>query len=111
MSEERRQHSTLTLQQAVVELEHLIQAHYPGTVFAVGSGGDDPDGTYITATVDLEDPDEVLDLVIERLLWLQVEERLPVYIIPIRAPERVAELRRQQHRGQRVIAPHAPLHS
>jgi hypothetical protein len=93
MRHERVHTSELARQQAVDELQELIQTHYPGTTFEIGPGGDDPDGTYITAIVDLDDPDEVMDLVIDRLLSLQVEERLPVYVIPVRTPERVSAVR------------------
>jgi hypothetical protein len=49
---------------------------------------------HLTTIVDLDDPDEVLDLVINRMMELQVEDKLPVYVIPVRTPERVAALRR-----------------
>lgn len=96
MSYERMDATESARQQAVDELQSLIQAYYPSVVFEVGPGGDDPDGTYITAIVDVDDPDEVMDLVIDRLLTFQVEERLPIQVVPIRTPERVAELRRQR---------------
>lgn len=101
MTHERRNDYEVTRQQAVDELQQLIQVTYPDTVFEVGSGGDDPGGTYITAIVNLDDPDEVMDLVIDRLLQLQVDESVPVYIIPVRTPERVAEMRH--------LAGHFPL--
>lgn len=39
-------------QQAAVEFQQLIQERYPDTVFAVGSGGDDPDLSYISYMCD-----------------------------------------------------------
>jgi hypothetical protein len=51
--------------------------------------GEDPDGTYIRTTVDIDDPEIVLDCVVDRLLELQIDEGLPVHVIPIRTPERV----------------------
>ena len=103
MSHEQINPAGSARQQAVVELQQLIQARYPDAVFEVGPGGDDPEGTSITAIVDLDDPDEVMDLVIERLLTFQIEELLPIQIVPIRTPERVAALE-QQRAGQ----PHLP---
>jgi len=88
----------LPRQQAVAELTGLIKRRYPTASFAIGPGEDDPCGTHITATVDLDDPDEVTDLVIERELEYQIELGVPVYVIPIRTPERVAKLRREQAR-------------
>ena len=103
MSHEQINPAGSARQQAVVELQQLIQARYPDAVFEVGPGGDDPEGTYITAIVDLDDPDEVMDLVIERLLTFQIEERLPIQVVPIRTPERVAALEQQ-----RASRPHLP---
>jgi hypothetical protein len=80
---------------AVDELTQLITSHYPDAQIDV-SEGDDPDGVYLTATVNLDDPDEVTDLVINRTMALQVEEQLPVYVVPIRPISRVMENRRRR---------------
>jgi len=63
--------------------ERRIRERYPDATFAV-SMGDDPDGIYLMATVDLEDTGEVLDAIMDRLLEVQIDEALPVYVIPIR---------------------------
>lgn len=73
---------------ALCELEALIGAHYPSATFAT-SEGDDPQGTYLLATVDVDDTDEVVDVFIERLMHLQIEDGLAVYVIPIRPLERI----------------------
>jgi hypothetical protein len=95
MSGEQVSGTSPTIEQAVSELQHLIKTTYPDVTFEVGPGGDDPDGTYIIATVDLDDPDEVTDLVIDRVVAFQVDHRLPVHVVPVRTPERVAQLQRQ----------------
>jgi hypothetical protein len=74
---------------ALSELQTIIRARYPSALFAV-SHGEDPAGVYLTATVDVEDTDMIVDLVIDRLLTIQIEESLPVYVIPIRPPARTA---------------------
>lgn len=79
-------------QRAVEELQGLIQEHYPAATFAVQRGEDDPAAIHLLATVDLDDTDAVLDLVIERMMAFQIEEQLPVYVIPIRPVERVHAL-------------------
>lgn len=76
--------------QAVDELSVLIATRYPTTTFTVRRGIDDPEATYLVATVDVDDPDEVLDLVVERLLTLQVDEGIPVYVLPVHTPARVS---------------------
>ena len=110
MTHERQPASDRALEQAVAELQQLIATHYPGTTFAVGPGGDDPDGTYLTATVDLDDPDEVMDLVIERVLSLQIEDGLPIHVVPVRTPERVARLQHHRVSRQHLITPPTALH-
>ncbi len=98
MSKEKEYVQTLSpkRQQAVAELTGMIRQQYPNTTFAIGPGEDDPRGTYITATVDVDDPDVVTDLTLDRELALQIDQRLPVYVIPIRTPQRTAAARHQQ---------------
>ena len=80
---------------AVAELRDTIQARYPDASFAVYRGlGGDAEGIYLETTVDLEDTDEVIDLVIDRLVDLQVEEGLPIRVLPVRPPERTAAMLR-----------------
>jgi hypothetical protein len=89
---------------AIQELTALVAQRYPGTSFVVSPGQDDPEATHIIAAVDVADPDEVVDLVIDRMLTLQIEEGIPVHVIPIRTPERVAALLRKQHHLERSEA-------
>jgi hypothetical protein len=73
---------------AIVELQRLIKQQHPSATFDV-TLGEDPDRTYVWTNVDTDDPDMVLDCVVDRLLELQIDEGLPIYVIPIRTPERV----------------------
>jgi hypothetical protein len=83
-------------QSALSELQELIRVHYPSATFVV-SEGDDPEGVYLSAVVDLDDPDEVMDVVVNRLLEIEIDDGLPIYVIPTRTQERIEEcLRRQQ---------------
>jgi hypothetical protein len=75
---------------ALAELESAIVARYPSATFEVSRGADDPGSIHLITTVDLDDPDEVGDLVIDRLIELQVDEGLPIHVIPVRTPERIA---------------------
>lgn len=94
--------------EAIDELTDMVAKEYPGTTFKVGRGEDDPEVVHITAAVDVDDPDEVVDLVIDRMLSLEVDERIPVYLIPIRTPERVARLLASQP-APRAAVSQAPL--
>jgi len=91
MSAAMTQRDETRLTAAIAELEAMILLRYPTATFAV-SHGDDPEGVYLVATVDVDDPDDVTDLVIDRMLTMQIEEQLPVYVVPIRTASRRAAL-------------------
>lgn len=75
---------TITRIQAVLEeFKELISTEYPEAVFAVEVGGE-PDGVYLIVTLDLEDTEEVLDVIMDRMLEVQIDEYLPVYVLPLR---------------------------
>ncbi len=84
------------IQAALRELRDLIQSAYPSASFTV-SRGTDPDGIYLRATVDVDDVDEVIDVVIDRLVDLQVEDELPNYVIPVEPRERMSALPTSDH--------------
>ena len=90
------------MQAAVAELQELIQSHYPTAMFTVGEA-EGPDGVYMRAIVDGEDTDEVTEVFIDRMIDLQVEDGLPLYVVPVRTPERSAALR-QQHLEARAVS-------
>ncbi len=96
---------------AVHELTALVVQAYPEASFAISPGADDPEATHIIATVDVDDPDEVVDLVIDRMLAIQIDEGLSVHLIPIRTPERTASYRRPASATGRSAAllPSRPL--
>lgn len=76
------------IQAALLELRQLVQKRFPKATFAV-THGDDPEGIYLTPTVDIEDLGEVTDVVISRLVDMQVDEGLPVYVVPAWPEERL----------------------
>ena len=76
---------------ALDELRSLILQHYPYAVFDV-MRVEDMGGLWLTATQDIEDSDGVMDIVIDRLLEMQVEERLLVHVLPLRTHERIAKM-------------------
>jgi hypothetical protein len=105
MTPERLIPVTPRLDEAIVELRELITRHYPDATFTV-SEGEDPDGIYLTATVDVEDMGEVVDVFLDRMVDLQVEEGLPIYVIAVRPLERnLAILTRQQAHSAVLSSP------
>ncbi len=92
MSVERMPVDDPRLVAAASELRDLIVAHYPDATFEV-TRGDDPPGLYLIPTVDVGDTEEVSAVITERLLGLQIEDGLPIYVFPVRPLARVlAEL-------------------
>lgn len=72
----------------VEELKGLILARHPEATFDVRPGGDDPTAIFLEACVDLDDPFEVTDEIIDRIVDIQIDEEIPLYVLPLRTPER-----------------------
>ena len=87
---------TPRMQEAVEELKRFITERFPQAVFVVEEGFD-PEGIYLITTVDIADTDDVIAVVGDRLIELQVDEGLPLYVTPLRPINRViAELRHRE---------------
>jgi hypothetical protein len=99
-------HGPLTprMEEAVHELKRLITARFPQAAFVVEEGYD-PEGIYLITTVDIADTDEVIAVIGDRLVELQAEEGLPVYVTPLRPITRVVA----QLRERETTTPSAPL--
>ena len=83
MKHERPVSLTPAMEKAVNELKGTIAARFPQASFVVEEGFD-PKGVYLVTTVDIADTDEVIDVVGDRLVELQVDEGLPIYVTPLR---------------------------
>jgi hypothetical protein len=89
-------HFTPRLKEAIKELGVLITDNFPQAEIFIEEGFD-PEGVYLKTIVDIDDTDEVINVVGDRLVELQVDEGLPVYVTPLRPIERVvAELRERE---------------
>jgi len=88
---------------AIAEFQDLIRRHYPEATFDVRLG-EDPEGVYLLATVDVEDRDEVVDVFIDRLVDLHVAEQLPLHVLPVRPPARTAAILRDRARSSHLPA-------
>jgi hypothetical protein len=96
MKSENHVHLTPRMQEAIQELKRLITARFAQATFIVEEGFD-PEGVYLVTSVDIADTDEVIAVVGDRLVEMQVDEGLPVYVTPLRPIERVvAELRNRE---------------
>lgn len=91
---------------ALAELEQLIGERYPDAAVTTFRG-EDPEGMYLRVTVDLDDPDEVVDHVLDKLYEVQVERALPVYVVAVPPLARVAEeLRTRTSRPAPQVPPY-----
>ena len=96
MTTEKHTRITPRIKEAIHELGGLITEHFPQAEFVIEEGFD-PEGVYLIAIVDIDDTDEVIDVVGDRLVKLQVDEGLAFYVTPLRPIERVvAELRKRE---------------
>jgi hypothetical protein len=101
MSPDRQEGSDARIGSIVAELQAKIVQRYPTASFEVFQG-EDPVGTYLRAIVDVDDPDSATDLIVDRLLPLQVDERLPLYFIAAKPVEKAL----QEALGGRPARPH-----
>ncbi|HZO32711.1 MAG TPA: hypothetical protein VFH48_42745 [Chloroflexota bacterium] len=80
------------VQQAVEELSRLILASYPQATLTVRPHPEEPSTTLLVATVDVEDLDEVLDVVFERMEQLRIDNGVPVLVLPVHPVERTISM-------------------
>ena len=85
---------TPQIRSAILELADLIRSRYPEATFEVTASPEDTQVVHLYVTVDRIDTDELVDLVIDREMAVQ-ERGVPLHVIPLRTPERNAEVRAQ----------------
>ena len=104
MTAERESAITLRMQQAIDELKEMIQARYPAASFRVGHSPDDPQIMHLVAVVDVEDTDAVMDVVVDRMMELQIDDHLPLFVVPVRPHAATSRSKRPTPR-RRASAP------
>lgn len=91
-------------QAAIDELKRTILTRHPEATFEVGPGTDNPTAIHLDVYVDLDDPGEVLDEIIDRVVDIQVDEGIPLHVIPFHTPGRALariHANEQHRRGPR----------
>lgn len=76
------------VREAIEELRSLIESRYPDAHFELTHGPETGD-IYLIAIVEVEDTDDVMSVYTDRLVELQIEKRLPVYVMALRPWEHV----------------------
>lgn len=102
MIEDELRQNDPRMRAAIAELQALILVKYPDTTFTL-SGWDESDGVFVRAVVDVDDPDEVTEIVIDRMVDLLVDDGLPIYVVPVRTPAREAAERRRQQEARSIF--------
>jgi len=108
MSPERISPTDPKVAAALNELKGLIAAKYPDASFDVFEG-EDPEGVYLRATVDIEDSSDALVPALDKLHELEVEQGLPIYVVTDQPVERVAAGLRARTTEPRPTLLHLPL--
>lgn len=67
---------------AIGELKGLIVGSYPTAKFRFTYTLDDSLGVHLVPIVDVEDEEEIYDAYGDKLLDIQIEQRLPIYVFP-----------------------------
>lgn len=96
------------MQRGIDELKRLIQQRYPDATFQVTRSPEDRRIVHLKSVVDVDDRDEVMDVVIDRLVELQTEEQLPVFVVPVRPPARNEALRVARQHAAPAWRKHRP---
>lgn len=89
------------VQAAVDELAATIAAQYASARFQVSRHPEESATVLLEAIVDVDDTDQVVDLIFERMEQLRLEEGVPILVLPLRTPERVARLLAELQAAQR----------
>ena len=81
MATERISMDDPRVQRALEELKSLVLQRFPEATFEAYEG-DDPVGIYLKARADVEDLFDIIYTVSERIVDIQLDEELPVYVVP-----------------------------
>lgn len=80
------------MQAAIEELQGLVRAKYPDATFRVSRSPEDRRAIHLLTTVDVEDRDEVMDVVVDRVTELLIAG-VPIHVIPMRPAHRNEAIR------------------
>lgn len=83
---------TERMTEAIAELELLVLQDYPEATFRIEYGIDDPEAIHLVAFVEFEDAFDVLNRVSERMMAIQVDQGVPIFVIPMRPDERTLSM-------------------
>lgn len=81
------------MQAAVDDLQTLIRQHHPKAELRVSRDPEGSDAIHLISVLDVDDTDLVVDELIDRMMQLQIDEALPIFVVPVRTPTRERAVR------------------
>src|SRR4051812_48659351 len=78
---------SVEMRAAVGDLKSLILSRYPGAEIQVGRSPDEADAIVLWTAIDIDDLDEVIDFTIDRVMQYQIDDGLPLWVVPIHSTE------------------------
>ncbi len=75
------------MQHAIAEIEALVRSRYPDAAFEVFPSSNVA-GVYMRIIVDIDEPDDVTALIIDRVADMQIDDELPLYPVTVRPSRR-----------------------
>jgi hypothetical protein len=96
------------MHKAIVELKDMLRQRYPDASFRVALSPENPETVLLKPVIDVEDRDEVMDVVIDRLVELQSVEQLPLFVVPVRPKERNEAIRQAMQEAAPAWRTHRP---
>lgn len=97
------------MQKALSELQALISKRYPDATFRVSRSPENPKTVLLRPVVDVDDRDEVMDVVIDRLGTLQDEEQLSLLVVPTRPKARNVAIQRAMEQTAPTLQRESPI--
>jgi hypothetical protein len=101
MSSEQPKDLSPRMRQAVNELTDMIRGKYPQAELLISHNPEYPEIVHLETIIDVDDTDEVLDVVIDRMMQIQIDEQLPLFVIPMRPAQRALEMMEAQRHRKR----------
>jgi hypothetical protein len=72
---------------AIEEMKALVLSKYPAARFQVIQAPDEPGAIHLNTIIDVDDLEEVVDLIMDRMMQFMIEDELPFWVVPVHSTE------------------------
>jgi hypothetical protein len=101
MKTEQEPRLSSRMQRAIEQLKGLVHERYPDATFRIRRSPEEWRSIDLVTTVDVPDTTEVVDAVLDRVLELQLKDKLRIHVVPVRPRARVLSMLREQVEQER----------